>query len=95
MLVRLQLHQPFPKHPVTHVKLPFLKQRTVPKLRTMSGVSKYGFSEDDDLIESALDDLIHAVDQKDHKALMDAIHALVRCIKNKESSDASVHEKSE
>lgn len=66
-------------------KLPFLEESKLPKLRKLSGVSKYGFSEDDDLIESSLHELSQAIENKDHKQMMSAIQALVDCIMNKES----------
>lgn len=50
----------------------------------MSGVSKYGFSEDDDVIEHALDELEQAIDTKDKALLISAIVAIIHCIKNKE-----------
>jgi 2-phospho-L-lactate transferase/gluconeogenesis factor (CofD/UPF0052 family) len=71
------------------VNLPFLKTREVPKLRRMSGISKYGFSEDDDLIENSLDELISALESKDHKSFVQALKALIQCVKNKEESNAA------
>lgn len=70
------------------MKLPFLEKKGLPKLRKMSGESRYGFSEDDDLIESALDELISAMHARDHSAIVHAIKALVQCIKNKGEVDA-------
>lgn len=49
----------------------------------------YGFSEDDELIEHALDEIIQAIEMKDHKKLIEAVLALVHCIKNRENSDAT------
>ena len=66
------------------MNLPFLNQNKLPKFRKCGGVSKYGFSEDDELIESALDELLAAVDSRDHAGFIKAIEALVHCIKNKE-----------
>ena len=60
-------------------------------LRKMHGESKYGFSEDDELIESALDELMEALDTKDHSKLIQAVKALVHIIKNKEPDDAELH----
>lgn len=54
----------------------------------MAGESKYGFSEDDELIEQALDDLISCLESKDHKGFIEALKALVHCIKNKEGEHA-------
>lgn len=56
----------------------------------MSGESRYGFSEDDDLIEHALDELIESIDKKDHKGVIEALKSLIHVIKNQESDDASI-----
>lgn len=69
------------------VNLPFLKTRRPAKLRKQVGESRYGFSEDDELAESALEELTHAVETKDHKKLMSALHALIDCINSKESDE--------
>ena len=71
------------------MSLPFLKERKVPTLRKMSGVSLYGFSEDDELIDHALDELIEHIHNKDHEGVMESLMALVHAIKNKEPDDAS------
>ncbi len=70
--------------------LPFLKKKVWPTERKMSGVSKYGYSEDDELIEQSLNELIHAIETKDHNQLSMALKALIDCVMNKESekSDA-------
>jgi hypothetical protein len=68
-------------------KLPFLEPKGWPKLRKMSGESKYGFSEDDELIESALNELHQAIESKDHKLMLGALSALIDCILNKEPGD--------
>jgi hypothetical protein len=73
------------------VNLPFLKPKTWPTRRKLVGESRYGFSEDDDLIEHALDELIEAREKKDHKAFVKALKAIIQFIKNKEESDASIH----
>ena len=65
--------------------LPFLNARKVPRLRTQAGVSKYGFSEDDELCETAIKELMEAVDAGDHKKLISAIKALVECLLAKHS----------
>ena len=70
-------------------KLPFLNNNKLPKLRKLAGVSKYGFSEDDDLIEHALSELTQAIESKNHKQLISAIQALVDCIMNRESEGSS------
>ena len=55
------------------------------------GESRYGFSEDDDLIEHALDELMHALESKDGAKIHSAIEALVNFIHSRESnaSDSS------
>jgi hypothetical protein len=64
--------------------LPFLKPKGWPTLRKMSGESRYGYSEDDEMIERALDELLAAMDSKDHSKAYKAIQAIVHVIKNKE-----------
>lgn len=66
--------------------LPFLKPKGWPTLRKMSGESRYGYSEDDDLIENALDELFAAHDAGDHKKVVAALHALIDLIQNKEEN---------
>lgn len=68
--------------------LPFLEENKLPVLRKLSGVSKYGFSEDDDLIEQSLNELIQAVESKDHKMMMQALKALIECVMAREESNA-------
>ena len=68
--------------------LPFLNARKVPKLRTLAGESKYGFSEDDELCEELVNELIQAFEQEDHKKLVESLNALVELIRNKDASDA-------
>jgi hypothetical protein len=73
------------------VKLPFLEKKGLPKLRKMSGESRYGFSEDDDLIDSALDELLAAIASRSHSQIVKSIKALVGLIRNKGESDAPIH----
>lgn len=54
------------------------------------GESRYGFSEDDDLIEQALDELEAALHAKDNAKIHSAIEALVNFIHSKESRDAGL-----
>lgn len=83
-------HPPIPTHVNNHVnQLPFLKPRAIPTERKLAGVSKYGFSEDDEVIEHALDELIAALHTKDSAQFMEALTALIETIKNKEPDDAS------
>lgn len=69
-------------------KLPFLKGTKWPRVGKPVGESKYGFSEDDDLLEQLLDELMAAYEAKDHVALIDALKALIQAIQSKESPDA-------
>lgn len=87
-LAHLSERAAFPKHSATDVHLPFLKPRQIPKKRVYAGEVRYGFSEDDELIEHALDELMEAMASKDHKKFMSALMALVHCVKNREDSDA-------
>ena len=68
-------------------KLPFLKSRQPAALRKQVGVSKYGFSEDDEIIENSLNELMEAVHSKDHSKLMQALKALIECIMAKEPGE--------
>ena len=88
LLLSLSYPGTYPKQYHIHVSLPFIHERKVPKLRKYAGESRYGFSEDDELIESALDELIEAMSAKDHAKVLESIQALIRCIKNREDSDA-------
>ena len=47
-------------------QLPFLKENSWPKKAKSSGISKYGFGEDDELLEQALKELIQSIESKDH-----------------------------
>jgi len=73
--------------------LPFLKSRKVPKLRTMSGESKYGFDEDDEMSEQAISELMEAIHSKDHMKLASALKAVIDCIMAKESESNGIDEK--
>ena len=55
------------------------------------GESRYGYSEDDDLIEGALNELMAALEAKDGSKIHSALEALVNFIQSKES-DASLQE---
>lgn len=69
--------------------LPFLKQKRWPGLAKISGESRYGFSEDDELAERSLDELMRALETKDQKAMLSALEALIDIIMNRGESDAS------
>lgn len=64
--------------------LPFLQPKSWPKMRKFVGESRYGFNEDDELIESTLDELMGALESKDHKKMMSCIHALMDLIDSRE-----------
>lgn len=67
--------------------LPFIEDNKLPKLRKLSGVSKYGFSEDDELVESSLNELMQAIESKNHTQLVTALKALIDCIVAKEQGE--------
>ena len=69
-------------------KLPFLKGSKWPRIGKPAGETKYGFSEDDELLESLLGELMAAYEAKDHVALIDSLKALIQLIQSKESADA-------
>jgi hypothetical protein len=70
------------------VSLPFLQKKNWPRKAVISGESKYGFSEEDDISESAIKELIHALETKDHKMFMSALEALVELIRSSHASSA-------
>ncbi len=70
------------------MNLPFLKSRKIPQLRKFAGESRYGFSEDDELIEHALDELIESIHNRDHAGVIEALTSLIHFIKNKEDTDS-------
>lgn len=57
-----------------------------------AGESRYGFTEDDDLIEGSLEELLRAAASKDGRQFMEALEALIHIIYEKEGAhgDASV-----
>lgn len=65
------------------MKLPFIKAKQWPISLKLSGESRYGFSDNDELIEEALDQLIHALGAKDGAALMEAIETLIHLIESR------------
>lgn len=73
------------------MNLPFLKHKGVPKLRKQVGESRYGFSEDEEMIEHAIDELIAAKESKDSHKFIEALKALIHCIKNREAPHADIH----
>jgi hypothetical protein len=74
--------------------LPFQKKKVWPKERKLAGVSKYGYSEDDELVEQASNEFMQAIESKDHKKLAEAIKALIHCVMAKEQGqDNEIDEK--
>jgi hypothetical protein len=66
--------------------LPFLKKSKWPQMaRPMSEV-QYGFSDDDELVEQALDELMSAIESKDGKRFGDALSLLIELIRSKDAS---------
>ena len=65
--------------------LPFLRPKGWPRRAKILGESRYGFSEDDDIIEHALEEMIRGMETKDSGQFMEALLALIEVIKAKES----------
>jgi hypothetical protein len=65
------------------VSLPFLKKNKLPRIAGPMGESRYGFSEDDEMSEDAIKELMEAIESKDKSKLMKALSALVEVIRNK------------
>ena len=80
------------KQPRICVLLPFLKKNSWPRIGKIAGESRYGFSEDDDLIEHALDELLAAHGAKDGAALLEALEALIHFIQSKEGAHGDASE---
>ena len=78
----------FVKQALNIVKLPFLKKNNWPKTLKLSGESKYGFSEDDELSEDAIAEILQALETKDHIKLITAIEALINLVRNKNATDS-------
>jgi hypothetical protein len=66
------------------MNLPFLKPKGWPMKAEVLGEKKYGYSEDDELIDNALDELLACVEAKDHKGLVHALKALIELYQAKE-----------
>jgi hypothetical protein len=71
--------------------LPFLKPKGPAMQRKYAGESRYAFDEPSELVEQALDELMHAIESRDHKKMMQAIEALIESVLAKEKGlkDAS------
>jgi hypothetical protein len=77
------------------VNLPFLKNKTWPRVAKPMDEKSYGYSEDDELKEACLQEIIEAYESKDSRRLQDALEALVDLILSKEheeSDAADAHE---
>jgi hypothetical protein len=68
-------------------KLPFLKGSKWPRMAKPTEEKEYGFSEDDDLCKEAINELLDAWDAKDHIKLIEALKALLGCLKAKGDAD--------
>jgi hypothetical protein len=68
-------------------RLPFLKVRRPALERKMAGISKYGFSEDDEVKEQIIEELMHAIQTKDHQGFVTAISALVDLLMSKDGEE--------
>lgn len=65
-------------------KLPFLQPKGIQSRRKYAGESRYSFDEPSELVEQALEELIHAIESRDHKKMMSSIIALIECVIAKE-----------
>ena len=59
----------------------------MPKLRKQLGESRFGFSEEEELLEHALDELLAAHCNKDSEKLQEAIMSIIHCIINREEAN--------
>lgn len=50
--------------------------------------SRFGYSEDENMSEDAIKELIQAVESKDSQKLMSSLKALIEIIRNKNEADA-------
>ena len=74
------------------MQLPFLKAKQWPRKLKLTGEAHYGFSEDDELKESALKEFCEAVEAKDSKKITQALKALIQLISAKVGSDGDAPE---
>jgi hypothetical protein len=65
------------------VGLPFLKNNW-PRLLKLSGETHYGYSQDDELKDKCLEELMQAFEQRDSKRLMEGVIALIDLILQQE-----------
>lgn len=66
-------------------KLPFLQSKGPQPSKRYLGEARYAFDEPSELVEQALDELIHAIESRDSKKLVMAIMAVIDCVMAKES----------
>lgn len=66
--------------------IPFLQKKSWPRKAVISGESKYGFSDDDNLSEELIHELINSLESKDHKMFMSSLEALIELIRNKQDA---------
>ena len=67
--------------------LPFLKKNKLPASVRQPGESRFGFSEDEEMSEDAIKELIQAIESKDHSKLMQSLKALIEIIRSKDDAD--------
>lgn len=65
-------------------KLPFLQSKGPQAPKKYLGEARYAFDEASELVEQALDELIHAIETKDTQKLVQSIMAVIDCIMAKE-----------
>ena len=64
--------------------LPFLKAKGIQAPRKYAGESRYSFDEPSELVEQAFEELVYAMESRNHDKMMEALEALVECILAKE-----------
>ncbi len=74
------------------MQLPFLKAKQWPRKLKLTGEAHYGYSEHDELKDSALKELCESVESKDSKKITQALKALIHLITSKVGTDASASE---
>lgn len=72
--------------------LPFLQKKSWPKKAVIAGESKYGFSDDENLSEELIHELIHSLESKDHKMFMSSLEALIELIKGKQDASHALQD---
>lgn len=67
--------------------LPFLKAKQWPRKLKLTGEAHFGFSEDDELKDSALKEFCAAVESKDSKKITQSLKALIQIVLSKVGTD--------